>query len=130
MANCLKLLFLVNVILSPPIIYAQGGHTCGEEHERLRHLESAAVKKATPYYPNDPGFHVRGKVVIRVKVDKHGDVVSARALCGHPLLYTWGVQAAKDWKVTPRMRRGRPVSMTGIITLNFPAGHDVAAATR
>ena len=125
----LELLFLVIVALSPPVTYAQSGYTCGEEHERLPNLESAAIKKVTPYYPNDPGFHVRGKVVIKVKVDKHGDVVSASALCGHPLLYTWAVQAAKGWKFTPRMRRRRPVSMTGTITFNFPAGHYLAAAT-
>ena len=117
-----KLLFLIIVALSPSAIYAQSEHTCGEEHEGLPNLESAAVKKVTPYYPNDPGFHVRGKVIVKVKVNKRGDVASVSALCGHPLLYSWAVQAAKDWKFTPKMRKGKPVSMIGVIILDFPAG--------
>lgn len=79
------------------------------------------MKKATPYYPNDPRFHVRGKVIVKVKVDKRGNVASVRALCGHPLLYAWSVEAAKAWKFTPRVRRGRQVSMTGVIQLDLPA---------
>jgi hypothetical protein len=124
MTKCLKLLFLAITALSPLAIYAQSKHTCGDEHERLSNLESAAVKKVTPYYPNDPGFHIRGKVIAKVKVDKRGNVVSTSVLCGPPLLYLWAVQAAKDWKFTPRMRKGRPVNMTGIIMLDFPAKRD------
>ena len=124
MIKCLKLL-VVMVAISPSI-YARSEHTCEEKHNRLPNLESAAVKKVTPYYPNDPGFHVRGQVIVKVKVDKHGDVRSVSVLCGHPLLHAWAVGAAKGWKFTPRMRKGRPVSMAGLITFNFPAGHKSA----
>ena len=130
MSNFLNLIFLAIVAFLPPTIHARSEHICGREHERLPNLESAAVKKATPYYPNEPGFHVRGKVVIKVKVDRHGDVSSASALCGHPLLYAWAIRAAKDWKFTPRVRRARPVSMTGIITFDFPAVQASESATR
>jgi TonB family protein len=62
-------------------------------------LIKAAVKKVDPEYP-PAGRSVRasGKVVVRILVNKKGDVVEACVVEGHPLLRAVSLEAARRWK--------------------------------
>jgi TonB family protein len=62
---------------------------------------------------------VRGGVVVEVVVDERGDVISARALSGHPLLQPYAVAAARRAKFTPTIFCGNPVKVSGTITYFF-----------
>lgn len=62
-------------------------------------LYKAAVKKVDPEYPPAArSVRANGKVVVRILVNKKGDVVEACAIEGHPLLRAVSVEAAKQWK--------------------------------
>jgi TonB family protein len=125
MAYKWKLLFLVIAVLLPLTAYGQSIPDCKETHERYTNLEGLAIKKVAPSYPNERGVKASGRVIVKVEVDKRGDVVSARAICGHPLLLAGAVSAAKDWKFIPKKIKGKLVKTTGVIIFNFPAENNL-----
>ncbi|MGI9035723.1 MAG: energy transducer TonB [Pyrinomonadaceae bacterium] len=56
------------------------------------------IKYVAPIYPPAAkAVHATGEVVVEVKIDKDGKVISAEAVSGHPLLKQAGIQAAKLW---------------------------------
>src|SRR5688500_20295976 len=65
-------------------------------------LVDAAVKKVEPKYPA-MGNRVRaqGEVKVKIMVDRKGNVVSACAIEGHPLLRAPAIHAAVQWKFKP-----------------------------
>jgi len=54
-----------------------------------------------------------------VTVDESGNVITAHAISGHPLLTDAAVMAARGWKFTPTQVSGVPVKVIGTITFNF-----------
>lgn len=60
-----------------------------------------------------------GAVSIQVVVDESGNILSASAVSGHPLLRQAAEQAAKNAKFSPTIMSGQPVKIAGIITYNF-----------
>lgn len=64
---------------------------------------------------------VTGSVQVQVTIDESGKVISAKALCGHPLLREASVNAAYGARFTQTFVSGVPVRVTGIITYNFVA---------
>ena len=75
-----------------------------------------------PAYPL-PAKQIRaeGAVNVQVLIDERGNVVSATAVSGHPLLRGAAVGAAKQSKFTPTLLSGQPVKVTGVIVYNFKA---------
>lgn len=62
-------------------------------------LFKAARKKVDPEYPPAArSVRASGKVVVRILVNKKGDVVEACVVEGHPLLRAASLEAAKNWK--------------------------------
>jgi protein TonB len=83
-------------------------------------LNGKAISKLAPAYPPIArAAQASGTVVVAVKVDECGNVVSAKAVSGHPLLQQAAVQAAYGWRFSPTRLSGEPVSVTGTITFNF-----------
>jgi TonB family protein len=109
----------------------------GESSQPIRKsggvLQESAVRKAQPLYPPlAKAARVSGAVVVEITVDEEGDVISARAVSGHPLMKDCAVAAARGWKFKPTSLSGTPVKVIGTITFNFtmgdpPAGPDGAA---
>jgi protein TonB len=56
-----------------------------------------------------------------VTVDEDGNVISASAVSGHPLLRQSAVSAARASKFAPIKLSGQPVKYTGLINFNFVA---------
>jgi TonB family protein len=85
-------------------------------------LNSKAITLPKPAYPPiAKQAHASGTVVVQVLVDEDGDVISARALSGHPLLQAVSVGAARGAKFSPTKVDGKPVKVSGVITYNFVA---------
>ena len=83
-------------------------------------LQGSAIRRAQPMYPPlARAARVSGSVIVEVVVDTEGDVVSARAVSGHPLLKDSSVAAARGWKFTPTLLSGAPVKVIGTVTFNF-----------
>ncbi len=72
-----------------------------------------------PYPPAAKAVRAAGTVVVQVTINEQGNVVSATAVSGHPLLKQAAEQAARGAKFAPTLLSGQPVSVTGIINYNF-----------
>ena len=64
-------------------------------------------------------MHISGTVVVQVLIDENGNVVSASAASGHPLLKAAAVSAARRAKFSPTKLSGQPVKVSGVIRYNF-----------
>jgi protein TonB len=62
---------------------------------------------------------VRGTVNVQVLIDERGNVVSATAVSGHPLLIPAARAAALQARFSPTMFGDQPVKVSGVITYNF-----------
>ena len=85
-------------------------------------LNGKAISLPKPAYPAIARqAHASGTVVVQVTIDENGNVISARAVSGHPLLQAVSVNAARNARFSPTKLSGQPVKVTGVITYNFVA---------
>ena len=85
-------------------------------------LNGKAISLPKPSYPPIArAAHASGTVVVQVLIDENGNVVSAHAVSGHPLLQAAAVGAAKSARFSPTKLSGQPVKVTGVIQYNFVA---------
>ena len=85
-------------------------------------LNGKAISLPKPNYPPIARqAHASGTVVVQVTIDENGQVISARAVSGHPLLQAVAVAAARGARFSPTKLSGQPVKVTGVITYNFVA---------
>ncbi|MGH9930501.1 MAG: energy transducer TonB [Pyrinomonadaceae bacterium] len=85
-------------------------------------LNGKAISLPKPAYPPIARqAHASGTVVVQVTIDENGNVISAHAVSGHPLLQAVAVQAARGARFSPTKLSGQPVKVTGVITYNFVA---------
>jgi protein TonB len=83
-------------------------------------LQGLATRRVEPTYPPlAKAARVMGSVVVEVTIDENGNVISASAVSGHPLLKDAAVAAARGWKFQPTKLSGQPVKVIGTITFNF-----------
>ena len=86
----------------------------------LGNINSRALRLPTPAYPNAArAARAAGRVIVSVTLDPSGNVVSARAVSGHPLLRSSAEAAARRSKFRPASVNGRPVNAKGTINYNF-----------
>jgi protein TonB len=72
-----------------------------------------------PYPPPATAMNVQGKVDVQIMIDEYGNVISAKAVDGHPLLRAVSEQAALKAKFKPTTLSLVPVKVTGVIVYNF-----------
>jgi TonB family protein len=85
-------------------------------------LNGKALSLPAPAYPPIARqAHAGGSVSVQVVIDESGDVISAHAISGHPLLQAVSVAAARASKFSPTRFCDEPVRVTGVITYNFVA---------
>lgn len=83
-------------------------------------INGKVISKPMPEYPRAARDQkVSGVVVVHILVDESGKVIDAEAFCGHTLLATAAVEAARRARFTPTLLAGRPVKVSGVITYNF-----------
>lgn len=83
-------------------------------------LNGKARSLPMPEYPDAAkAVKAAGAVSVQVTIDEEGNVISANAVSGHPLLRAAAVTAAQDAKFAPVRLSGQPVKVSGILTYNF-----------
>lgn len=82
-----------------------------------------------PFPPAGRAVRASGAVTVQVVIDESGNVVSASAVAGHPLLRAAASAAALKSKFTPTMLSGQPVKVTGVIVYNFVDERDAINPT-
>src|ERR1044072_1117055 len=85
-------------------------------------LNGKAISLPKPQYPAiAKAAHAAGTVTVQVLIDENGNVVSAKAISGHPLLQAVAVAAARQARFSPTKLSGQPVKVSGMIQYNFVA---------
>lgn len=83
-------------------------------------VNGKAKNLVTPKYPEAAlAAKAGGAVTVAVTIDENGNVISATATSGHPLLRMASEDAAKASKFNPTTLEGVPVMITGVIIYNF-----------
>ncbi len=83
-------------------------------------INGKATNLPKPVYSSAAkAVNVQGQVSVRVLIDEDGNVVSANAVSGHPLLKASAVSAARRARFSPTLLSGTPVKITGTIIYNF-----------
>ena len=83
-------------------------------------LNGKATSLPRPSYPPAArAVRASGAVNIQVLIDENGEVFSAQAVSGHPLLRAASRIAACGSRFSPTQLMGNPVKVSGIITYNF-----------
>lgn len=72
-----------------------------------------------PYPPAARSVRASGTVSIRVFIDENGEVFSASAVSGHPLLRPAAEASACKARFSTTKLDGAPVRVSGVITYNF-----------
>jgi len=85
-------------------------------------LNGKAVSLPNPEYPEIArNVGASGSVSVEVIIDESGNVISAKAISGHPLLMAASVKAARAAQFSPTRLSGEPVKVKGVLTYNFVA---------
>ncbi|HSS19936.1 MAG TPA: energy transducer TonB [Pyrinomonadaceae bacterium] len=85
-------------------------------------LNGKAISLPVPAYPAiAKAANASGTVTVEVTIDEDGNVISAKAVGGHPLLQAASVAAARNAKFSPTKLSGQPVKVTGVLTYTFAA---------
>jgi len=83
-------------------------------------VNGKATNLVKPAYPAAArAVRASGAVNVQVTIDESGNVISASAVSGHPLLRASAAQAARESKFSPTLFAGKPVKVTGVVVYNF-----------
>jgi TonB family protein len=83
-------------------------------------LNGKAIALPKPAYPAAArAVRASGPVTVQVLIDEEGNVISASAVSGNPLLRAAAVQAARGAKFSPTRLSGQPVKVSGVVVYNF-----------
>ncbi|HJU91737.1 MAG TPA: TonB family protein [Pyrinomonadaceae bacterium] len=64
-------------------------------------------------------IRLQGDVTVQILIDESGNVISAKAVSGHPTLIPETLKAARQARFKPTTLSGQPVKVSGLITYNF-----------
>ncbi|MGB7069702.1 MAG: TonB family protein [Pyrinomonadaceae bacterium] len=83
-------------------------------------VNGRAIELPKPNYPEHArSVGAQGNVDVAVTIDEHGNVISARAINGHPFLKIESEKAARKARFTPTYLSKVPVKVTGVIVYKF-----------
>ncbi len=83
-------------------------------------LNGKAIDLPAARYPSAAkAVKASGAVTVQVLIDENGNVISASAVSGHPLLRASAAQAARLAKFEPTFLEGKPVKVSGVLTYTF-----------
>jgi protein TonB len=83
-------------------------------------VNGSAVSLPKPAYPAAArAVNAKGSVNVAIVISKDGDVISASAVSGHPLLRAAAEGAARRARFRPTLLSGQPVEVSGVIVYNF-----------
>ncbi len=83
-------------------------------------VNGRAIDLVRPEFPPSAiAVNVYRQVSVQVLIDENGDVISAKAVLGHPLLRFSSEKAASQSKFEPINLSGTPVRVSGTVFYNF-----------
>lgn len=89
-----------------------------------RVLNSQAISLPPPNYPAlARNIRLQGTVIVQVLINEDGNVISAKATSGHPILVPEAQKAAMRARFSPTVLGDQKVKVQGVITYNFILGN-------
>jgi protein TonB len=83
-------------------------------------VNGKAISLPKPAYPAAArAVNAKGSVNVAVVIGKNGNIISASAVSGHPLLRSAAVSAARRARFAPTFLSGQAVEVSGVIVYNF-----------
>lgn len=83
-------------------------------------INGSAISLPRPVFPPAArAVNAQGAVNVQVIIDEEGNVESAKAVSGHPLLRSASETAAREAKFKPTLLQNIPVKVTGVIVYNY-----------
>lgn len=83
-------------------------------------MQGLLVSKVNPEYPPEAkDRHIDGEVLLKVNVDKEGNVYKVEPESGDPLLAASAMDAVKQWKYRPFLLNGQTVEVESTVKINF-----------
>jgi protein TonB len=87
-------------------------------------LNSQALSLPQPNYPTlARNIRLQGTVIVQVLINEDGNVISAKATSGHPMLVPEAQRAAMRARFSPTVLGDQKVKVQGVITYNFILGN-------
>ena len=87
-------------------------------------IKGNAIFLPKPIYSNIARqIRLQGDVTVQILIDENGNVISAKAVSGHPMLVPETLKAARQARFKPTTLSGQPVKVSGLITYNFTLSH-------
>jgi TonB family protein len=78
------------------------------------------ISKVNPDYPPEARkARIEGTVLLRILIDKEGNVTSVKLIGGHPLLADAAIDAVKQWKYKPFLLNTQPIEVDTEVVVNF-----------
>jgi TonB family protein len=79
------------------------------------------VHKVTPLYPEKcKEDKIEGSVILELKADKKGNVANIRVIKpSHPDLDASAIEALKQWKYKPVIKKGKPEPVVFVVVVDF-----------
>lgn len=83
-------------------------------------VNGSAISLPKPEFPAAAkAVNASGTVNVQVLIDEEGNVVSAKAVSGHPLLRQAAEESAQGAKFKPTLLSGQAVKVNGVVVYNF-----------
>ena len=82
-------------------------------------MQSRLLKRVEPVFPTELQ-PVEGTVILRVRVDKDGNVFKAEKISGPDILAAPVIDAVKGWKYEPTLINGSPMEVETTVELKLP----------
>ena len=98
------------------------GHSAVPQRIRVSQgvSQGLLVSKVPPQYPQGAkDQRIQGVVVMKVTIDKEGNVVNIQLISGHPMLAPSAIEAVKQWKYRPYLLNDTPLEVETQVTVNF-----------
>jgi TonB family protein len=82
--------------------------------------EGNVIHKVQPRYPLEAKEnHIQGDVLLRVLIDRGGNIASCEQIRGDPILGKAAMEAVTQWKYRPYTIKGEPVEVETVIKVTF-----------
>src|SRR6185436_3232227 len=102
----------------PPQVEAKPTQTVFRAGQGVR--EPKRIAGSPPEYPKFArDARVQGVVILEAVINEHGEVGRIKVLRSVPLLDNAATTAVQQWRYTPTLLNGVPVSVLMTITVNF-----------
>lgn len=83
-------------------------------------VEGLALYKPAPQYPQMARIaHISGDVILKVTIDRTGQVKEVVATSGHPILIQSAIDAVKKWKYRPYVVNGEAVEVESTVKVQY-----------